>query len=158
MLRYKKALGTATKTIRNAKRSYERKLSLHIKDDSKGFYEHALSKTKMKDTVGPMTDDFGNAILDDGVNGKLLNEYFESIFARENVVDIPMYNKAFYVSALNTIYFTEETVYDKLCKLRVDKSPGVDGMYPVVLKNLANVISKPLSHIFSQSLMQYCTT
>ena len=30
-----------------------------------------------------MTDDFGNAILDDGVNVKLLNEYFASIFTRE---------------------------------------------------------------------------
>ena len=35
-----------------------------------------MCKTKIKDTVGPMTDDFGNAILDDGVNVKLLNEYF----------------------------------------------------------------------------------
>ena len=68
LLRYKKALGTATKTIRNAKRSYEKKLSLHIKDDPKAFYKYARSKTKIKDTVGPMTNDFGNAILDDGVN------------------------------------------------------------------------------------------
>ena len=40
------------------------------------FYEYARSKTKMKDTVGPMTDDLGNVILDVGVNVKLLNEYF----------------------------------------------------------------------------------
>ena len=71
MLKYKKALGTATKTIWNAKRSYERKLSLYIKDDPKAFYKYAHSKTKIKDTVHPMTDDFGNAILDDGVNVKL---------------------------------------------------------------------------------------
>ena len=75
MLRYKKALGTATKTIRNAKRSYERELSLHIKDDPKAFYEYARSKTKIKGTIGPVTDDLGNAILEDGVNVKLLNEY-----------------------------------------------------------------------------------
>ena len=37
LLKYKKAHGTATKTICNAKRSYERKLSLHIKDDPKAF-------------------------------------------------------------------------------------------------------------------------
>ena len=100
-----------------------------------------------------MTDDFGNAILDDGVNGKLLNEYFASIFTKVNLVDIPMYNKVSYKNALNTVDFTEETVYDKLCKLRADKSPVVDGIYPVVWKNLANVILKPFSHIFSQSLL-----
>ena len=47
-------------------------------------------------------------------------------------MDIPMYNKASYISALNAVYFTEEIVYDKLCKIRADKSPGVDGIYPVV--------------------------
>ena len=100
-----------------------------------------------------MTDDFGNAILDDGVNVKLLNEYFASIFTKENLVDIPMYNTASNKNALNIGDFTEETVYDKLCKLRADKSPGEDGIYQVVSKNLANVIFKPLSHIFYQSLL-----
>ena len=84
---------------------------------------------------------------------KLLNEYFASIFTKENLVDIPMYNKASYKNTLNTVDFTEETVYDKVCKFRADKSTGVDGIYPVVLKNLANVILKPLSHIFYQSLL-----
>ena len=153
LLKYKKALGTATKTICNAKRSYERKLSLHIKDDPKAFYEYARSKTKIKDTVGRMTDDFGSAILDDGVNVKLLNEYFASIFTKENLVDIPMCNKVSYKNALNTVDFTEEIVYYELCKLRADKSPGVDGIYPVVLRNLANVIFKSLNNIFSQSLL-----
>ena len=114
---------------------------------------YARSKAKIKDTAGPMTDNFCNAILDDGVNVKLLNEYFASIFTKENLVDIPMYNKASYINALNTVDFTEETVYDKLCKLRADKSPGADGIYPVVLQNLAKVIFKPLSHIFSPSLL-----
>ena len=68
----------------------------------------------------------------------------------ENFVDIPMYNKASYKNALNTVDFTEETVYDKLCRLRADKSPGVDGIYPVVLRNLANVMSIPLSHILTK--------
>ena len=80
MLRYKKALGTAAIIICNAKRSYERKLSLHIQDDPKAFYEYALSKKKMKYTVCPMTNDFCNVILDDCVNVKLLNECFASIF------------------------------------------------------------------------------
>ena len=68
MLKYKKALGTESKTICNAERSHERKLSLHIKDDPMAFYRYARSKTKIKDTVGPLTDDLGNTILDDGVN------------------------------------------------------------------------------------------
>ena len=152
LLKYKKCLCTATKTIRNVKRSYEIKLSLHIKDDPKAFYKYARSKTKMKDTVGAMIDNSGNVIPADSANEKLLNEYLASIFTKENLLDIPMYNKASYINALNIVDFADETVYDTLCKLRVDKSPGVDGIIPVVQKNLPNVISKPLSHIFNQSL------
>ena len=96
-------------------------MSLHIKDDPKAFHKYARSKTKMKDTVGPMTDDFGNAILDYGVNVKLLNEYFASIFTKENFADIPMYNKVSYINALNTVDFTEEIVHHKLCKLRAER-------------------------------------
>ena len=43
MLKYKKAIGTATKTIRNAEHSYERRLSLHIKNDPKALYKYARS-------------------------------------------------------------------------------------------------------------------
>ena len=62
-----------------------------------------------------------------------------------------MCNKASYINALNTVDFTEETVYDKLCELRADKSLGDDGIYSVVLKNLATVISKQLSNIFTKA-------
>ena len=54
-----------------------------------------------------MTDDFGNVILDDGVTVKLLNEYFATIFTKKNLLDIPIYNKACNVNALNTVDFTE---------------------------------------------------
>ena len=37
-----------------------------------------------------------------------------------------MCNKASYINTFNTVDFTDETVYDKLCKLRADKSPGID--------------------------------
>ena len=74
-----------------------------------------FSKTTIKDTVGPMTDDLGDVILDDGVSVKLLNECFASINTKENLVDMPMYNKASYMNALNTVDFTEETVYDTPC-------------------------------------------
>ena len=56
-----------------------------------------------------------------------------------------MCTKTSYLNAFDTVDFTEETVYfiyfyDNLRQLRADKSPGVDGIYPVVLKSLANFI------------------
>ena len=43
--KYKEVLGTAAKTIRNAMRSSEGKLSLYIKDNPKAFYKYARSET-----------------------------------------------------------------------------------------------------------------
>ena len=57
----------------------------------------------MKDTVGPLTDDIGNVIIEDCVNVKRLNECFASISTKENLVDIPMFNKASYIDALNLL-------------------------------------------------------
>ena len=37
-----------------------------------------------------------------------------------------MCNRAYYANTLNTVDFTEETVYDKLSKLRAGKSHGFD--------------------------------
>ena len=56
------------------------------------------------------------------------------MFTNENLVDMPMCNRSSYINALNTVDFNEETVYDKLCKLRADQS-DVDGIYPEVLKS-----------------------
>ena len=104
----------------------------------------------MKDTVGPMTDDFGNVILEDCVNTRLLNEYFASIFTKANLVDISISNNklmlciclqtfeaalfwkkknACYINASNTVDFAEETVYDKLCRFRATNLVLIEYMH-----------------------------
>ena len=46
---YKEALNQATAEIRNSKRSYEPKIAVNIKHDSKSFYAYVRSKQKVQD-------------------------------------------------------------------------------------------------------------
>ena len=43
-------------------------------------------------------------------------------------------------------------MYKALKSLKINKSPGPDGIHPIILKELAFEISKPLSTIFNHSL------
>ena len=47
--------------------------------------------------------------------------------------------------------FQEEIVSDLLHHIDIHKSMGPDGMHPRVLKELAGVLTKPLSIIYQQS-------
>ena len=66
---------------------------------------------------------------------------------------INIYYYIYYINSLNTVDFTEETVYDKLCKLKGGKSPGVDRIYPVVLKKSCKCYFQTIESHFSQSLL-----
>ena len=50
------------------------------------------------------------------------------------------------------IEITENLVYKKLEKLRISKSPGPDGMYPRVLKEMKHRLVRSLTLIFQNSL------
>ena len=48
----------------------------------------------------------------------------------------------------NYVNFDAEIITKKLMKLMPGKSSGLDGLHPMLLKNCAEEISKPLSVIF----------
>jgi hypothetical protein len=46
----------------------------------------------------------------------------------------------------------QEHVFKKLKNLKVDKSPGPDGLHPKVLKEMAGILDLPLTMLFNKSL------
>ena len=61
-------------------------------------------------------------------------------------------NKPQVTSRLSFFKVTREQVLQVLKDLRIDKSPGVDGIHPHILKELSDSISYPLSLIFQDCI------
>ena len=66
---------------------------------------------------------------------------------------LPLINsKPQLISQLSNFKVTREQVVQVLKDLRIDKSPGIDGIHPHILKELSDSISYPLSLIFQDCL------
>jgi len=77
------------KDIRSAKREYEIKLADKIKNDPKSFYAYVKSKSRGTSEVGPLHDAQGRLDEDCIGVGRLINDFFGSVFTRENCSNIP---------------------------------------------------------------------
>ena len=80
-----------------------------------------------------------------------LNRFFESTFTREDVSSVPVPSSASEASICDDD-ITESIVLQKLMEVKVNKSPGPDGLHPYVLKACANSLCKPLTILYTQSI------
>jgi len=55
------------------------------------------------------------------------------------------------VSTCPTNFKSKSTVLKKLSSLKIDKSPGPDGIYPMFLNRTASVLAKPVTALFAKS-------
>ena len=55
---------------------------------------------------------------------------------------------------LGQLVVTPEVVASKMNKMKENKSPGVDGISPKILKETVEQISMPLAHVFIMSLQE----
>ena len=156
LLRYKSKLTNARKACRSAKRNYEKKLASDVKNNCKSFYAYVRSKQRTKDRVGPLINDLGTVVEEDGEAANLLNDYFSNVFTMENMNNIPEPMKFFQGivadEGLLSIHITRDLVERKLEQLKIDKCPGLDEIHPKLLYELRKQISGPLAKLFNNSL------
>ena len=140
---YKEALNQATAEIRNSKRSYEQKLAF------------VRSKQKVQDKVGPLEGSDGNIITEGFLMAENLNEYFSSVFTREDTSALPVPDTIFEgreSDYLGQLIVTPKMVAKKIRDMKENKSPGVDGIPPKLLLEIVEQISIPLATVFSLSI------
>ena len=83
---------------------------------------------------------------------ELFNNYFCSVFTREDSLSLPSFSVSGTIPPIDTISISLDAIHQKLSNINVSKSPGPDGWPPAVLKGIADSISLPLFLIFTKSL------
>ena len=86
---YKKALNLATAEMRTSNRLFEQQLATDITNDSKSFYAYVRRKQMVRDKLGPLENSAGNVISDGFQMAEDLNEYFSSVFTKEDISSLP---------------------------------------------------------------------
>ena len=153
--KYKKALNLFTKESKRSKEKFETKLAQNIKHDTKSFFAYVRSKSRTKDKVAPLLDENGKLSTDDKINASLLNNFFSSVFTKENSDYMPAPKQMFHgkdEEMLLAVDVEPQIIEKKLHKLKPNKAAGVDDIHSSMLKELAQQLSLPLSMIFKKSL------
>ena len=127
----------------------------NIKNYSKSCYAYVRSKQKVRDKVGPLENNSGNIISDRFRMAEVLNEYFSSVFTTEDINSLPVPFTKFEGSKsehLGQLFVTPEIIANNIKKMKDNKSPGVDGIPPTLLKKIVEQISTTLAKCLNLSL------
>ena len=86
-----------------------------------------------------------------------LHMHFSSVFTRDDTSSLPVPETKFNGSEgerLGQLVVTPDVVASKINSMKENKSPGVDGISPKILKETVEQISSPLAHVFNMSLQE----
>ena len=157
--KYKDLRNKVTKEIRTRRKMFEESLARKIKEQPKAFYSYVRSKTKTKERVGPLLNNDGIVTNNKKEMSGLLNEFFASVFTKEDKRNIPELilreedNQPIRVeSNYSDIEITEEGVLKVIKGLKANKTGGVDDLNSSYLMGIAEVIAAPLTEIYRKSL------
>ena len=82
---------------------------------------------------------------------------FTLVFTREDTSSLPVPETKFNGTEgerLGQLVITPEVIANKINNMTDNKSPGVDGIAPKILKETVEQISKPLAHVLNMSLQE----
>ena len=121
-------------------------LAIRVKSDSKLFCSHVRSRTKTKSTIGALKNDHGNLAVVDKERARNLNNYFASVFTKENDENLPQFEERNITQPLEELEMTNETVEKSLSSMRAVKSQGQDVIHLRIMKEISSQIIEPLKN------------
>ena len=80
-----------------------------------------------------------------------MNEFFASVFTRENLENIPSFEQIITDDSLSFLQCSVDEVTKLLKEPKPRKSPGPDGIHPLILKNCADTLAISICKIINLS-------
>ena len=159
-LDYCKTRNQVRSMTRKAEILLEKSIARQSRTNPKKFWQFVGKKTKSKSTIPELLvedeEDGGSSeapryTKNDQEKANTFNQFFASVFNPETA----MYTKVIPCKTEDKLFeisIDESWVRKKLKKLKINKSPGPDGLHPRVLHELTEVIITPLTIIYKASL------
>jgi len=136
---YKATRNKVKKETKNLIIQDQHRVSLDCKRNPKRFWQFVNRKTSTKTEIGDLhwkdPDGITTVVESDLGKAEALQDFFSSVYTREPDGELDKLPSRVSDKVINTTTrcITEEDIYKKLNKLKVDKSPSLNMLHPRVL-------------------------
>ena len=149
---YKQKRNESTHESNKARKTFEKKLAKECRKNPKATWRYMKSTNKASSNVPNLKKSDGTFTSTDTEIADTLNQQYYNAFTKENKTNIPNIEmKNLTTPEIKSFVITEADVLKELRNLKPNKSPGIDGMHPNVLKELAEELAKPITVLFQKS-------
>ncbi|MES9972861.1 MAG: reverse transcriptase family protein, partial [Candidatus Thiodiazotropha sp.] len=144
---YKRIRNRCTNLAKDDKLSYQLNLTNKFISNPKLLYKHVNSLRKVKHGIPPLQSVQGLSQTSKE-SADALATHYATVFRTDDQLRHCETRFSTMTGGLSNVSFTGSAVKSKLLALRINSSPGIDGIHPKVLFKIANQISDPLASIF----------